>query len=260
MLTKHNITAIPALTDNYIWAITLQGKNGCVLVDPGESKPAIDFLNKNKYKLQGILVTHHHYDHTDGIEDLINLFPCKVWGASNTKCKYVTNFVTEEDTITIPEINIEFKVKTTPGHTLDHIIFYNDELMFTGDTLFSFGMGRIFEGTPEMMLRSINKIKKMDSKLKIYCGHEYTLSNIEFALLTDPDNHLLKERLNDTKIEIGQGKPTLPSILESELIANPFLRSNKNEIKTSIEARLNKKTYSELEVFTELRHWKNNLK
>ena len=250
------VEIISCLKDNYSYAIIDEKNNKTCVIDPSESKPIINFLEKNNLKLNYILNTHHHYDHVGGNSELKKKYSAKVLGF-------------EEDFKRIPEIdiklkdgeiwkedNFEAKIIHIPGHTLGHICFYfyNDNNLFTGDTLFSLGCGRIFEGTYLQMFSSLEKIKKLPPKTKIYCGHEYTLQNSKFCIQYDRKNKNLIKKIDEIKEKLNNNKPTLPSTLESELKNNIFLRSDKENIKTN----LNIKNSSALITFSKLRDLKDN--
>ena len=251
------IEPIKAFTDNYIWLA--RTNEGVLVVDPGDSKPVIDFLTKNNLHLDGILITHHHFDHTGGIEELLKKYLIsEVIGPPNCH-KDINVEVTEGDSVNI--IGLNFKVIEVPGHTLDHIAFYsfneNMPILFCGDTLFSAGCGRIFEGTYKQMFNSLNKLSSLPKNTKIYCGHEYTLSNLKFAIEVDSENiDLLDEfdRVNSLNTSIN---PSLPSTLDKELKINPFLRCDNVSIKNKINEKFNVSD-NDFETFTALREWKDN--
>jgi hydroxyacylglutathione hydrolase len=154
--------------------------------------------------------------------------------------------------------NLERIPLPLPGHTLDHMAYYNDEMLFCGDTLFSAGCGRVFEGTSEQMLNSLNKLKKLKAETKVYCGHEYTLNNIRFAMTVEPDNKELQEYLHVAREQREKKLPTLPSTIGLELAVNPFLRTERPQIKAAVEKHCQRELNNEIEIFAELRLWKNN--
>lgn len=253
-----HIIPIPALRDNYIWAITRENSKKIAIVDPSEHQPVITFMQKNSYELCSILITHHHYDHTGGIAQLVKDNPIPVWGATNSEISTITKHINDNDKITIPELDILLETLTIPGHTLDHIAYFGHDLLFCGDTLFTGGMGKIFEGTAIQMYSSIKRLSMLPQATKIYCGHEYTLQNLEFALKVEPNNKELIKRYNYTKKLREANIPTVPATLELELATNPFLRINETEVINSIIKRLgNSKEITPLTIFTELRNWKS---
>ena len=225
------IEIIPCLKDNYSYLIIDESNNTACVVDPSEAKPIINFLNKKNINLKYILNTHHHFDHVGGNKDL--------------KKKYNSIIVGSKDDINrIPEIdilvennqiwkadNFEAKIFHIPGHTKGHICFYffKDKFIFTGDTLFSLGCGRIFEGTHQEMFNSLKKIKNLPEDTKIYCGHEYTLQNSKFCIKHDSSNSNLKKKILEINDKLKNNLPTIPSTIKDELECNIFLRANNLE-------------------------------
>ena len=251
-----SVEPIKAFQDNYIWLVTTN--EGSIVIDPGESEKIITLIDNNQIDLKGILITHHHFDHTSGIADLIKRKKVDIYGPRNNISE-INNIVKNSDNINV--IGITFEVIEIPGHTLDHIAFYsfnnNNPILFCGDTLFSGGCGRVFEGTFEQMFNSIKKLSELPPHTKIYCGHEYTLSNLKFALEADSQNEYLKKEYKRVSKLVGLNLPSLPSDLEKEFKFNPFLRCNNKLIKDKINHKFNI-SGNELEVFTALRKWKDN--
>ena len=221
------VEIIPCLQDNYSYLIIDESNDSACVIDPGEAKPIINFVEKNNIKLKYILNTHHHYDHIGGNKELKKKFGSTVLGY-------------EEDSHRIPEIDIVLKdnqiwkaqnflakIIHVPGHTSGHICFYffNEKLVFTGDTLFSLGCGKIFEGTYNQMFDSLNKIKSLPEETKVYCGHEYTLNNSRFCIKYDDENLDLKKKIKVINKKIIDGLPTIPSTIKEELDCNIFLRT-----------------------------------
>ncbi|AUL73186.1 hydroxyacylglutathione hydrolase [Pseudoalteromonas sp. 13-15] len=225
------VKAIKAFSDNYIWCLTTEGNSKAWVVDPGQAEPVLAHLAAENLTLGGILITHHHYDHTDGVAQLVKDDPTiKVYGPKNSPFKGVTHPLVDSDSIDV--LGINFKVLTTPGHTLDHICFVNDNMAFTGDTLFSGGCGRLFEGTSEQMWHSLNKLKTLPAGCKVFCTHEYTQANLTFAKAVEPRNPSLlahSELVDELRKE---DKISLPTTISQELKINPFMRS---DIPTIIE-------------------------
>ena len=225
------IEILKCLHDNYSYLIIDEtNKNACV-VDPGESIPIINFVEKNNIKLKYILNTHHHYDHIGGNLELKEKYESKIVAFKDDKSRIPEVDVFVQNNQIWKADNFEAKIYHTPGHTSGHIVFYffNEKKIFTGDTLFSLGCGRIFEGTYKEMFNSLNKIKKLPKETKIYCGHEYTLQNSNFCIQQDPKNSKLKDKIIKIKKKLENGLPTLPTILSEEIECNIFLKANNIE-------------------------------
>jgi hydroxyacylglutathione hydrolase len=225
------IEILKCLQDNYSYLIIDEtNKNACV-IDPGESIPIINFVENNNIKLKYILNTHHHYDHIGGNLELKEKFGSKIVAFKDDKSRIPEIDVLVQNNQIWKADNFEAKIYHTPGHTSGHIAFYffNEKKIFTGDTLFSLGCGRIFEGTYKEMFNSLNKIKKLPKETKIYCGHEYTLQNSNFCIQQDPKNSKLKDKIIKIKKKLENGLPTLPTILSEEIECNIFLKANNIE-------------------------------
>lgn len=214
-----SIKPIKSFTDNYIWMI--KKNKDVVVVDPGDAIPVLNFLKEKNLNLKSILITHKHSDHIGGIEDLLSHYPnIKIYGPKNN-FNFIYTVVNNDELLKIDELNIEFRVIATPGHTLDHVVFADQDHLFCGDTLFGCGCGKLFEGSYSQMHSSLKTLSKLPTSIKVYCAHEYTKKNIEFALTQDKDNQYLTDRKRNL---IGKDI-TLPSTLGEELKTNPFLRS-----------------------------------
>lgn len=217
---------IPAFQDNYIWTIINQDEKICVIIDPGDANPVNNFLSVNNLKLDSILVTHHHWDHTGGVVELADQHKVNnIYGPHNPNIRGITTPLKEGDTINLESINTQFHIAEIPAHTLDHIAYMNEEHIFCGDTLFSAGCGRLFEGTAEQMFASLQKLTKGMNKTKLYPAHEYTLANLQFAKTIDPNNQDILKRLAECESLIKQHKATLPTTIGIEKLTNPFVRS-----------------------------------
>ena len=222
------IEIIKCLQDNYSYiVIDPKNKNTCV-VDPSESEPIINFLEKNNLQLNYILNTHHHYDHVGGNNKLKKKYNAKVVGFSDDYKRIPEIDILLKDKEVWKEGNFEVKIIHIPGHTLGHICFYfyKENILFTGDTLFSLGCGRIFEGTYLQMFESLNKLKTLPLHTKIFCGHEYTLQNSKFCLMHDANNENLKKKIIEIKKKLNNNLPTIPSTIKEELDCNIFLKAD----------------------------------
>ena len=248
------IEIIPCLSDNYSYLIYEKKSNTISIVDPAEFEACDKVINKYK-KLDFILNTHHHADHVGANLELKKKYNSKILGSNSDKDRIpgIDMLLKENQKQKIG--NLEFEVIYVPGHTKGHIAFFfsKEKVAFTGDTLFSLGCGRIFEGTHKEMLNSLNKIKNLPPDTKIYCGHEYTKSNLNFCLAYDPNNTFLKEREIDVLKKLKSNRPTIPSTLDQEIRTNIFLRCNDPEIKSTLGLN----DSSEVEVFSKLRDLKD---
>ncbi|MEC7179410.1 MAG: hydroxyacylglutathione hydrolase [Pseudomonadota bacterium] len=248
------IEIIPCLSDNYSYLIHEKKTNTISIVDPSEFETCDKVISKYK-KLDFILNTHHHADHVGANLELKKKYNSKILASNLDKDRIpgIDIFLKENQIQKIG--NFEFEVIFLPGHTKGHIAFFfkKEKIVFTGDTLFSLGCGRVFEGTHEEMLNSLNKIKNLPSDTKIYCGHEYTKSNLNFCLTYDSKNNFLKEKAIDIKKKLNSNQPTIPSSLDQEIKTNIFLRCNDPEIKHALDL----KDSTELEVFSKLRDLKD---
>ncbi|WP_038498942.1 hydroxyacylglutathione hydrolase [Candidatus Palibaumannia cicadellinicola] len=214
-----NLISISALTDNYIW-ILYNDHQECLVIDPGEAIPVLQTLSTNKLRLTSILLTHHHDDHVCGVPMLLQYFPVSVYGPQETIKQGANIILKEGDNITLLDIN--FDILSFPGHTLGHIGYYSDPWLFCGDTIFSAGCGKIFEGTPKQMYESCQKINKLSPNTLICSGHEYTLVNLAFAASLLPDNNVINSYQLDMQQLIIQKKQIQPSTLYLERLINPF--------------------------------------
>ena len=247
--------ALKALRDNYIWMVVNPHDSTCIAVDPGASAPVITFLQRHQLRLSTILVTHHHPDHTQGIPDLLDQEPLII-GSAHSTCPYINRKIQEGQQVHLPQMNLILRAFETPGHTLCHISFLIENQLFTGDTLFSAGCGRIFEGTPSMMYHSLQKLIQLPDDTKIYCGHEYTQQNLVFASHVEPHNLIIKDRLAWAKTQ----QNTLPSTLAYERHINPFLRSDHPDVIQAAQTYNPETTRDPIDVLSTLRTWKNEFK
>ena len=221
------VEIISCLKDNYSYLVIDKGNNSACIVDPSESEPIIEIIKKKKVNLKFILNTHHHYDHVGGNEILKKKFGAKIIAFKDDKNRIPFVDILLEDNEIWKNLNFEFKVFHIPGHTSGHICFYfyKDNIVFSGDTLFSLGCGRIFEGTYEQMYYSLNKFKELPKETKVYCGHEYTLQNSVFCATYDKNNDELNKKILEVKSKRDRNLPTIPSTIGEELACNIFLRA-----------------------------------
>ncbi len=258
-----NVQAIEAFNDNYIWCLVNNTTKHCVLVDPGDAKVCIEHINNNHLILDAILITHHHQDHTGGVAELIQTYKdvnIKVYGPKNDPVDDLTAVLVEGDNVDLFAQTLTFEVLDIPGHTLGHIAFYNEaqHILFCGDTLFSGGCGRIFEGTASQMHQSLHKLAQLPDNTKVYCAHEYTTANLDFALTVEPDNQSLTNYYQHVKHLRAQSKATIPTSIGLEKQINPFLRSQQNTIKYIAEQKSNKTLPTNEAVFAIIRQLKDN--
>ena len=255
-MDKMNLDIIPCLNDNYSYLIHDKKSNIVAIIDPSEFMVCDKIINQKYQKLDFILNTHHHFDHIGGNIELKKKYGSKILGFENDKERIpeIDIFLKNNQDFKIGDLN--FKTLFIPGHTSGHIAFYlkKEKIIFTGDTLFSLGCGRIFEGTYQQMFDSLNKIKDLPEDTKIYCGHEYTKNNLEFCLKFDPNNVYLKDKKKFVEKMIKEKKPTIPSTIKDETKTNIFLRYDDPDVKDT----LNLKKGSDLEIFTKLRDLKDN--
>ena len=253
------IIPIPAFADNYIWALVRDGK--CVVVDPGDSAPVIAFLDARKLALAAILITHHHADHTGGVDALTARWAVPVYGPAAENIACVTHALVEGDTVSLPSfVKTAFTIIEVPGHTRGHIAYLSGDILFCGDTLFAAGCGRIFEGTAAQLHHSLARLAVLPDTTRVFCTHEYTLSNLRFALAADADNEALIARSFEAQERRARGEPTLPSTIGLERKTNPFLRCDTDPVIRSAHASANLPAATqsnEVDVFALLRQWKN---
>ena len=221
------VEIIKCLQDNYSYLLINEKNQNACIIDPSEAKPIIDFVEKKNINLKFILNTHHHYDHVGGNNELKKKYGVKIIGFKDDKDRIPEIDIFVENNQTWMDEDFEAKIIHIPGHTLGHICFYfsKDKIAFTGDTLFSLGCGKIFEGTYEQMFASLNKLKKLPSDTKIYCGHEYTLKNSMFCAQYEKNNKNLEKKIFEIQDKIKNNLPTLPSTIGEELACNIFLRA-----------------------------------
>ena len=252
------VSAIKAFSDNYIWTLIKDGE--VTVVDPGDPEPVKNYLNEKGLNLKNILITHHHFDHTGGIEELTDIYGCEVYGPDGGHIKGIGVKIQDNQEFTI--MDVTFKAFATPGHTLDHLSYYVEDdsnpLLFCGDTLFSGGCGRLFEGSPKQMHTSLSRLAELPGKTKVFCTHEYTESNLRFAIAVEPNNRHIKDKIEEVQELRRKDLETLPSTISEELNINPFLRCNQNDVINSAESYCKTQLSQSHEVLGAIREWKDN--
>ncbi len=249
------ITAIPALQDNYIWAI--HNANHVVVVDPGEAAPVLDFLSQNHLQLEAILCTHRHADHIGGIAELRGVYNVPVYGRSHPRNPHITHDLREGDPLHLAALDVEFQVWEVPGHLDDHLAYLTPEMVFCGDVMFGAGCGRNFEGTAAQLHHSLQRLAALPDTTLVYCAHEYTALNLPFAAHCEPNNPDIQRRIADTQRLRAANLPSVPFTIGLEKATNPFLRCNQPELLHTLQAQ-GHDTASELGVFTALREWRDH--
>lgn len=252
------ITALPAFTDNYIWL--LRHGSDALVVDPGDAQPVLGALRDQQLQLRGVLITHHHPDHIGGLPELLAHHDVPVYGpaAESKTITRLSHQLKDGDCLRLSQFGLEFEVIAVPGHTLGHIVYYAAEpgLLLAGDTLFSAGCGRLFEGSPEQMQRSLSRLRQLPGETQIYCAHEYTLANMAFAQQVEPNNTAIKEAVIAAENMRDESRPTLPTRLDRECKINPFLRWDAEEVIASAHAQ-GAKGADPVSVFAAIRAWKD---
>ena len=251
------IVPLSAFSDNYIWAI-VRGKR-CALVDPGEAAAALRFLANHALELDAILLTHHHSDHIGGVPELLRHNPVALFGPQDARIPWVTHPLEDGDSFTLAGATKDFLFRTlaVPGHTQSHLAFLCEEALFCGDTLFSAGCGRIFEGSPEQMFASLQRLAELPDSTQVFCAHEYTEANLRFAQAVEPGNPEIAARIRACAALRRAGHPSLPSTLREEKHVNPFLRCNEANVLAAAQAYAPATALCPEACFATLRAWKN---
>lgn len=258
MTNTYTITPIPAFDDNYIWCLS-NDRQQALVVDPGDAEPVINYINDHDLTLAGILITHHHHDHTGGIQALqakhANLL---VAGPQSSPCQLINRPLADHSKLSL--MGIEFTIMSIPGHTLDHIAYFDSQggNLFCGDTLFLGGCGRVFEGTMEQMHSALQRLMSLPNTTKAYPTHEYSLANLDFAAAVEPDNQAIQSAISQCQQQRKQGLPTLPTTLATEALINPFVRCHQPDVIIAANQRAETQLASQTEVFSTIRQWKNN--
>jgi hydroxyacylglutathione hydrolase len=256
-----NLIPLPAFQDNYLWL--LHDGQRALVVDPGDARPVSAWLAASGLQLAAILVTHHHPDHIGGLDALREATGTRVYGPAREKIPEPLQRLSDGDEIEV--LGLRFRVLDVPGHTAGHIAYYCQDvdgapLLFCGDTLFSGGCGRLFEGTPAQMLDSLGKLAALPGNTRVCCTHEYTLSNLKFARAVEPQNAALAEYLAECEAVRRDGRPTLPSSIEREKQINPFLRTQEPAVAQAARTFNAADPSDEVAVFASIRQWKNEFK
>lgn len=261
MSARPRITAIPAFFDNYLWLLS-RGQRA-VIVDPGDATPVLAALREKQLQLDAIVITHHHPDHIGGIRTLREQFDVPVYGprAEAHTIPGLTQLLDDGDTLTV--LGCEFQVMALPGHTLGHIAYLlsgDPPILLCGDTLFSAGCGRLFEGTPQQMYDSFARIAALPDATQIYCTHEYTLSNLAFARAVEPDNPDIAAHIEAVKILRSRNEPSVPTTLALEKRINPYLRVHLPSVRMAAEQHCGQPLPNPAQVFAAVRRWKDGFR
>src|ERR1700676_4813722 len=256
-----DVRPVRAFSDNYIWLIESPRVPGRVVaVDPGDAAPVRAELRRSGASLAAILLTHHHPDHIGGVEGLLELGAVPVIGPEDRRIAVRNRTVRDGERCDLPDLGLGFEILAVPGHTLSHIAFWGHGALFCGDTLFSAGCGRMFEGTPIEMSASLTKLRNLPPDTRVFCGHEYTAANLRFALTVDPYNGAALEYLTQVDRLRAADRPTLPSTLGLEIRVNPFLRCDDPTVVRAAEVHAGRPLKGVAEVFGVLRAWKDQFR
>ena len=256
-----HVRPVRAFSDNYIWLIeSPRAQERVIAVDPGDAAPVIAELQRRGLSLAAILLTHHHPDHIGGVPELLRQGAVPVIGPDDTRIAHRTLTVHDGERCELQDLGLSFEILQVPGHTLSHIAFWGHGALFCGDTLFSAGCGRMFEGTPTQMNASLNTLRDLPPDTRMYCGHEYTAANLRFALTVDPANDAAIEYQSSVDRVRAEGRPSLPSILGLETRVNPFLRCDDPIVARAAEKHAGQSLKEPAEVFGVLRAWKDQFR
>lgn len=255
------VSPVRAFSDNYLWLIRApDDRRGAVVVDPGDARPVEAALEQQGLALKAILVTHHHPDHVGGVQALAARHGAEVFGPARERLPCKFRPLDDGDVVSLADLGVEFHVMAVPGHTLGHIAYRGHDALFCGDTLFSAGCGRLFEGTPIQMLGSLDRIAALPDDTRIYCAHEYTLSNLRFAAAVEPGNAEVLDTLEAVRELRARDGITLPTTLGRERRINPFLRCQEPAVRAAAEARAGTPLPGPVDVFAVIRGWKDEFR
>ena len=250
---------VPAFRDNYIWLFPVPapdiGPARVAIVDPGQAEPVLDTLERTGLEPAAILITHHHPDHTGGIQAVLRRHRIPVYGPASSPAGGIDRPLRDGDTVRLDDT--AFRVLAVPGHTLDHIAYHTEGALLCGDTLYAGGCGRLFEGSPEQMHKTLKRLSLLPDETRIFCAHEYTVRNLEFAAAVEPGNEAVRARLEAARRLRAQGRPTLPSTLAEERLTNPFLRCAEPAVIEAARRRHGGNLQKEHEVFAVIRGWRD---
>jgi hydroxyacylglutathione hydrolase len=254
------VTSVRAFADNYIWLVHAPNDpRRVVAVDPGDAGPVREVLRTESLQLSGLLLTHHHKDHVGGVAELLQGSRVPTFGPANEQVPGDAQSMREGDQAMFPELGLQFSVLDVPGHTAGHVAYVGHGVVFCGDTLFSAGCGRLFEGTAEQMVGSLDKLGSLPEETRVYCAHEYTVSNLQFSLAVEPDNADAAAYLQECRHKRQHDQATLPSDIRRERNVNPFLRCHRQTVIQAAEARAGKRL-NPTEVFAVIRQWKDGFR
>lgn len=253
------ILPVPALTDNYVWLLKSSSGPETIILDPGEAEPVINAISQQQLKPIAILNTHQHYDHVNGIKSLVETYQLPVYGSSAEFVPCLTHDLKDKQSVFVDSAFPEFEILNIPGHTAGHIAYLYEDKLFSGDTIFSAGCGRLLGGTAEQLFDSIQQLCRLPKHTKIYATHEYTEQNLLFAKLIEPENEALISYQQEVRQLRKQGQVTLPTTIEQELAINPFLRCEQPAVKESVSRYAERDLIEPKEVFAALRIWKDRL-
>jgi len=251
-------TPISAFSDNYIWLIGSTSGPEVAVVDPGEAQPVLAAIGERGLKLEAVLLTHHHADHVGGVEEILARHPAPVFGPARESIAGVDQPVHADEIVAVPGLDLYLRVVEVPGHTAGHVAYAGPDFACVGDTVFAGGCGRVFEGTMEQMHGSVTRLAALPPETLLYCAHEYTLANLRFALVVEPENRALQQRFEEATALRADNLPTVPSRLADELATNPFLRCDQPQVVAAAEAHAGRPLRSTAEVFAVIRQWKDS--